>query len=92
MTPKANLTYQHLEESFPLRGQYIFRFKVMHDNNVVWLDLQDQTSKLPTFKDRIYVKATRITWEQSDQVKTPARQEAIQPVKAPVAAAKQQQK
>jgi hypothetical protein len=39
--PKAGVRYQHIEQHFPLKGQYIFRFKIMHDNNVVWLDLQD---------------------------------------------------
>lgn len=63
MMPKANVRYTHIEHHFPLKGQYIFRFKVMHDNNVVWLDLQDPQSRLPTFKDRIFVKATRVTWD-----------------------------
>lgn len=74
--PKANIRYQHIEEQFPLRGQYIFRFKVMHDNNVVWLDLQDPQSRLPTFKERVFVKATRISWDPSEHVKNPYKFEA----------------
>lgn len=66
MAPKANVSYQDIEKNFPLKGQYIFRFKIMHENNIVWLDLADKTSKLPTYKDRIAVKATRITWESTN--------------------------
>lgn len=60
--PKSDIRYEDIQKNFPLKGEYIFRFKVMHDNNLVWLDLADKTSKLPTYKDRIFVKATRITW------------------------------
>lgn len=73
MMPKANVRYQHIEQHFPLKGQYIFRFKVMHDNNVVWLDLQDPQSRLPTFKERIFVKATRVTWDNPELMKSPYR-------------------
>ena len=34
----------------------------MYDNAVAWLDLPDLNAKLPTFKDRIFVKATRVSW------------------------------
>lgn len=78
MMPKANVRYQHIEQNFPLKGQYIFRFKVMHDNNVVWLDLQDSQSRLPTFKDRIFVKATRVTWDNPELMKSPYRQEVLE--------------
>lgn len=59
---KANIRLQHIYENFPLKGSYIFRFKVMYDNAVAWLDLPDLNAKLPTFKDRIFVKATRVSW------------------------------
>lgn len=87
--PKANIRYQHIEEQFPLRGQYIFRFKVMHDNNVVWLDLQDQQSRLPTFKDRIFIKATRVAWDPSEHVKNPYKVEAEKTVVTPPPEVKQ---
>ncbi len=62
MMSKANIRLQHIYENFPLKGSYIFRFKVMYDNAVAWLDLPDLNAKLPTFKDRIFVKATRVSW------------------------------
>jgi hypothetical protein len=63
MVSKNNIRLHHLYENFPLRGAYIFRFKVMYDNTVAWLDLPDLDTKLPTFKDKIIVKSTRISWE-----------------------------
>ena len=41
----------------------MFRFKVMYDNTIAWLDLPDLDTKLPTFKDKIMVKVNRISWE-----------------------------
>lgn len=34
----------------------------MYDNIIAWLDLPELDTKLPTFKDKIIVKATRISW------------------------------
>ena len=60
---KNNIKLHHIYEAFPLKGQYIFRFKVMYDSAIAWLDLPELDSKLPTFKDKIMIKATRISWE-----------------------------
>lgn len=62
MVSKNNIRLHHLYENFPLKGHYIFRFKVMYDNAIAWLDLPELDTKLPTFKDKIVVKATRISW------------------------------
>ena len=37
----------------------------MYENAVAWLDLPDLDSKLPTFKDKIMIKASRISWESN---------------------------
>jgi hypothetical protein len=63
MVSKNNIRLQHLYDNFPLKGSYIFRFKVMYDNIAAWLDLPELDTKLPTYKDKIVVKATRISWE-----------------------------
>jgi hypothetical protein len=63
MKSKNNLKLHHIYEQFPLSGSYIFRFKVMYDNFVAWLDLPDPETSLPTFKGRIIIKVTRISWE-----------------------------
>ena len=62
---KTNLRLVHIYESFPLKGTYIFRFKYNCDGQVVWLDLPDSDAKPPTFKDKFYIKATRVSWNDS---------------------------
>ncbi len=64
MLHKQQIRLKHLFEHFPLRGSYIFRFKVQYDNVIAWLDLSDAEAKLPMFKDKIVVKATRVSWEE----------------------------
>lgn len=39
----------------------------MYDNTIAWLDLPELDTKLPTFKDKIVVKATRISWQSDPQ-------------------------
>ena len=65
MVSKNNIRLHHLYENFPLKGSYVFRFKVMYDNTIAWLDLPDLETKLPTYKDKITIKATRISWEKN---------------------------
>jgi len=36
---------------------------VLYENNIAWLDLPDQNAKLPTFKEKIMVKASRVSWD-----------------------------
>jgi hypothetical protein len=62
---KHNIRLKHIYDSFPLRGQYIFRFKVMYESAAAWADVTNPEMALPTFKDRIVLKATRVTWENS---------------------------
>lgn len=59
---KQNLKLAHIYQYFPLKGTYNFRFKFAHENFIVWLDVAGMDSKLPLFKDRIYIKATRLSW------------------------------
>ena len=62
MLGKNQIRLHNIYDSFPLKGSYIFRFKVMYDNAIAWLDLPELDTKLPTFKDKIMIKATRISW------------------------------
>ena len=62
---KANLKLTHIHEAFPLKGTYLFRFKTNHEGQTVWLDLPDVNSKLPTYKERVQMKATRVSWEEA---------------------------
>jgi len=59
---KANIRLSHIHEIFPLKGSYLFRFRQAHSGTTVWLDLPDIDSKIPLFKDRVVMKATRVSW------------------------------
>ncbi|CAD8064282.1 unnamed protein product [Paramecium sonneborni] len=57
------VTLKDIKSSFPLQGEYIFRFRYKTSHNTVWLDLPTDTSQIPLFNNRILLKATRISWE-----------------------------
>ena len=38
---KHQLRLKHIHQYFPLKGTYTFRFKLQHNNLIVWLDLAD---------------------------------------------------
>lgn len=63
---KNGLKLQHIYQYFPLKGTYVFRFKYSHDGFVVWLDVADPEMKLPMFKDKVHVKASRVSWNESN--------------------------
>jgi len=52
----------HIKKYFPLSGEYIFRFKYKYNNQIVWMDVPENSKKLPIFEGRIFLKATRISW------------------------------
>ncbi|CAD8145905.1 unnamed protein product [Paramecium octaurelia] len=61
--PIDQVTLKDVKSSFPLQGEYIFRFRYKTSHNTVWLDLPTDTSQIPLFNNRILIKATRISWE-----------------------------
>lgn len=63
--PRGALKLEHIYHYFPLRGTYIFRFKLAFEGAVVWLDLADPAAALPTFKGAIVLKANRLSWQHS---------------------------
>ena len=62
---KSSLRLAHIHQVFPLKGSYLFRFKHNHEGNHVWLDLPELESKIPLYKDRVVMKATRVSWNES---------------------------
>ena len=57
-----DLRLSHIKANFPLEGEYYFRFKCKYNTFTVWLDLDNDESKLPLYNSRLFVKATRISW------------------------------
>lgn len=50
----------HLQ-AFPVPGTYHFRFLKNVGSHIVWLDVTDDSSALPTHQGSIFIKATRIS-------------------------------
>lgn len=74
------ITLRDVKDYFPLPGTYHFRFKVrvkqapwetsssrepqLVQQPFVWLDVLDDCHTLPRFNHCIYIKATRLSWQQ----------------------------
>mmetsp|Transcript_79952 Transcript_79952/g.93426 ORF Transcript_79952/g.93426 Transcript_79952/m.93426 type:complete len:212 (-) Transcript_79952:25-660(-) len=52
-----------IKAAFPLEGEYHFRFKFKMSSQLVWMDLPSKSAGLPLFDGKIFIKATRISWE-----------------------------
>jgi len=78
--PKSSdITLGDVRASFPLEGQYHFRFKHMYQKVAVWMDINNDSCKVPVFNGKIIAKATRISW---DSLKKAAAQQEL-PVAPP---------
>ena len=54
-----------IKAMFPLEGEYIFRFKYKYKNFIVWMDLPNESNKIPLYNGKIVIKATRLSWESN---------------------------
>ncbi|KAL4511961.1 hypothetical protein ABPG72_012806 [Tetrahymena utriculariae] len=78
--PKAQeeIRLADIKNYFPLNGQYIFRFKYKYNNQIVWMDIPENSKKLPIYEGRIFLKATRVQW--GDEQKKAEPEQAQVPV------------
>lgn len=68
--PNCFLIYKHadkitladIRKSFPVPGDYFFRFQFVHQRHLIWLDITNESCKLPRVDGAITVKATRQSW------------------------------
>lgn len=58
---------EDLKKSFPLNGQFHFRFLKELDKMMVWMDATDNDIPLPVFQGGLFVKANRIRSESAGQ-------------------------
>lgn len=56
------ITLRDVKNEFPLMGTYHFRFKVVHSNTDAWVDINDESSSVPSFNSCIYAKVLRLSW------------------------------
>ena len=54
-----DITLQDIEDSFPLQGGFVFRFKYKYNNASVWMDLSNKKCRVPKCDNRIVLKVTR---------------------------------
>ena len=74
-TQKLNcfIIHQHIDKisladirrEFPVPGNYHFRFQFVYQRNVVWLDLNNETCKVPRVDGIISIKALRLKWKET---------------------------
>mmetsp|Transcript_26619 Transcript_26619/g.49989 ORF Transcript_26619/g.49989 Transcript_26619/m.49989 type:complete len:152 (+) Transcript_26619:58-513(+) len=63
--PGAKL--KEIRASFPLPGEYHFRFKMKWESGAVWMDVTNEESMVPMFEDKVYAKVLRINWGASSR-------------------------
>jgi len=54
-----DVTLLDIEENFPLKGEFIFRFKYKYNNASVWMDLNNKKCRVPKVDNKIILKVTR---------------------------------
>lgn len=54
-----DVTLMDIEGSFPLQGEFIYRFKYKYNGATVWMDLSNKKCRVPKVDNRIYLKVTR---------------------------------
>ena len=60
--PIQDITLIDIRTFFPLPGEYHFRFQYKYASSLVWLDLNNENSKLPQIDGMIIMKVLRKTW------------------------------
>ncbi|KAL4463531.1 hypothetical protein ABPG72_014934 [Tetrahymena utriculariae] len=65
-----------IADSFPLPGEYIFRYRYKFQNNIVWMDINSSSNKIPLFNRKIYIKATRVSWTKDNNSQQPVQPQA----------------
>lgn len=76
------LTVNDIRASFPLDGEYHFRFKYKHGSEYVWMDIPRLDAKPPIIDGKIVIKASRRTLET--KTKLPEAKPNYIPSTAPV--------
>ena len=62
-TFSSTFFFSHRVQTFPLPGNWHFRFKFDYRNTYVWLDVTNALSKVPMFKGSIFIKAARMKYK-----------------------------
>ena len=67
------VTLKDVKDSFPLPGEYHFRFKVKMEGGSYWLDFNDDNAPVPSWGPRrIISKVLRLSWNNVPKKPLPA--------------------
>lgn len=69
-TDKAN-TLDDVKRSFPLSGNFHFRFLKEIEKMTVWLDITDNSAPLPSYQGGLFIKASRLKGTSSSSERKP---------------------
>jgi hypothetical protein len=67
------LTLGKIRTSFPLPGDYHFRFKVKLEGTYIWVDHVDDATVVPFYEGLVFCKASRLDWGGKTQHPPPQR-------------------
>ena len=56
------LRLKDIKDSFPLPGEYHFRFKFEFQEKSVWIDFNNPNAVLPRYNGKIIMKVSRLSW------------------------------
>lgn len=71
---QESIKLKDIHENFPVPGNYYFRFKYKHQNKNIWLDVNNENAKLPNFEDKIFMKVTRVNWNEHESMLSNCRE------------------
>eukprot|EP00914_Ancora_sagittata_P032909 GHVO01066420.1.p1 GENE.GHVO01066420.1~~GHVO01066420.1.p1 ORF type:complete len:146 (+),score=17.74 GHVO01066420.1:89-526(+) len=64
----SQVCLRDIKESFPLPGEYHFRFKTKFENSFIWIDVHDNKTTVPQYRQNmIFMKALRLSWNSKSQ-------------------------
>lgn len=71
-----DITLRDIRSTFPLPGDYHFRFKVKLESGSYWMDFTDDNEFVPVYAPRrILIKALRISWTKQRTIENSERNE-----------------
>ncbi len=62
--PKSlnRIKIEDIKLNFPLKGEYIYRVKIKHKKEYIFIDVIEENEVLPSYDNKIILKVNRINW------------------------------
>ena len=66
-----DIRLKDIKDTFPLPGEYYFRFKFEFMDKNVWIDFNNPVGALPQYDGKIIMKVTRLSSDNKNEQKQP---------------------